>query len=57
MKMKKKKKKKDKKIQFYGFWNWEHFNLLPTISLDNYETQFDIHFEYMGLFFEIAFMK
>ena len=36
--------KKQKKIQFDYFWNWKHWYLLPAISLDNYEKQFDIHF-------------
>ena len=45
------------KVQFYCFWNWQHWHLFPAISLDNYDNQFDIHFQFMGLFVEIAFMK
>ena len=45
------------KVQFYCFWNWQHWHLLPAISLDNYDNQFDIHFQFMGLFVEISFMK
>ena len=49
--------KKIQQIQFDYFWNWQHWYLLPAISLDNYENQFDIHFMFMGFWFEIAFMK
>ena len=45
------------KVQFYCFWNWQHWHLLPAISLDNHDNQFDTHFQFMGLFVEISFMK
>lgn len=45
------------RIQFDYCWDCQHWHLLPAISLNNYEDQLDIHFMFMGFWFEIAFMK
>lgn len=44
-------------IKFDCFWNLNHWYLLPSISLHNFENQFDIHFCFAGLLMEIAYIK
>ena len=48
---------KEKRIEFECYWNWNHWYILPAISLDNYLYEFEIHFNFMGLLVEISFIK
>lgn len=47
----------NKRIAFDFSWQWEHWHLLPAISLHNYTNQFCIWFNFMGLWFEVIFVK
>lgn len=49
--------KKKKTVLLDWSWQFNHWHLLPTVTLDNYENQFDIHFMFLGFWFEVAFMK
>lgn len=49
--------RKEKRVGFICCWNWNHWHILPAISLDNYLYTFDIHFHFMGLWVEIEFNK
>ena len=44
-------------ITFNYCWQWNHWYLLPIISLHNYDNQFCIWIHIMGLWFEIIFIK
>lgn len=47
-----------KRIAFdFCWWNRGHIYLLPSISLHNYVNQFCIWFQFLGLWFEITFIK
>lgn len=46
-----------KRIAFDGSWQWNHWHLIPSISLHNYDNQFCIWFQFLGLWFEIIFVK
>ena len=45
------------RIEFTYCWQWNHFYLIPSISLHNYDNQFCIWIQIFGLFFEIIFVK
>lgn len=47
-----------KRIAFdFYWWKRDVFYLLPSISLHNFDNQFCIWFQFLGLWFEIIFVK
>ena len=46
-----------KRIAFDHSWQWDHWYLIPSISLHNYDNQFCIWIQFLGLWFEIIFIK
>lgn len=44
-------------FDFHWWKDWSVFYLLPSISLHNFENQFCIWVQFLGLWFEIIFIK
>ena len=40
-----------------GYRTYGHWYLIPTISIHDYDNQFDIWIQFLSLCFEIAIMK